>query len=90
MLLCIPVERTQNQLHGNDLATFYQTYNLKHGDPFLVPLYEPTLKPSPVRQFKPGYKPEIKIYDGSPFEWLLPSPAGAGALIEELLKRLAF
>jgi hypothetical protein len=88
--LMYPVERMQNQLHGNELATFYKTNNLQHGDPFLVPLYEPTLKHIPVRQFKPGYKPEIKIYDGSPFEWLLPSPTGAGALIEQLIKRLAF
>jgi RHS repeat-associated protein len=84
--LMYPVERSQNQRHGNDLRNFYQRYKLKDGDPFLVPLYEPTLQPSPVRNFKRSYKPNIKIYDGSPFEWFLPSPIGKGALIEKLLK----
>jgi RHS repeat-associated protein len=57
--------RSQNRAHGAYLRDFYERFNLKDGDAFLVPLYLPSLRPRtvpvPAHKVVPQPVPEYKF-----------------------------
>lgn len=81
-----PVNLSENRGHGAALSLFYQRFNLQDGDPFLVPIYLPAVRPAPVRNIKPSPKPEIKYIGGSPFEAFFPFGSRKVTLIRRIFK----